>query len=140
GGGAGPGGMAPPVPSLGEDEQRRAGLLTGWAGGWRAAGLAGPGDEQADPAGAGLVLDRLGDAEGGQPAAALEPAVELPGALLLDAAGGPHGHERSAGDEADEQADDDRRGHRLPLRMLRSSTLIRSTASEPMTVRRPEPK
>src|SRR5215216_5540322 len=63
GGGAGPAGVAPRVPSLGEDEQRRAGLVTGWAGGWRAAGLAGPGDEQADPAGAVLVLDRLGDAE-----------------------------------------------------------------------------
>jgi hypothetical protein len=78
--------------------------------------VAGPGVEQADPAGAFLVLDRLGDADVGQPAAALEPAVELPDALLLDAVGGPHGHERSAGDEADEQADDDRRGHLLLLR------------------------
>jgi hypothetical protein len=48
-----------------------------------------PRDEQADPAGAVLILDRLGDAKVGQPAAALEPAVELPDALLLDAVGGP---------------------------------------------------
>ena len=75
--------------SLGEDEQRRTGLLTGWPGGGRTAGLAGPGDEQADPAGPDLVLDRLGDADVGQPAAALEPAVELSDPLLLDAVGGP---------------------------------------------------
>src|SRR5215212_1812290 len=121
---------------LRKHEQRRAWFLTGWPGGLLAVRGPGPGDEQADPAVALLVLDRLGDGDVGQPAAALEPAVELPDALLLAAVGRPHGHERSAGDEADEQADDDRRGHLLPLRMLRSSTLTRSTASEPMTVRR----
>jgi len=38
--------------------------------------LAGAGDEQADPVGTVLVLDRLGDADIGQPAAAFEPAVD----------------------------------------------------------------
>src|SRR6266511_3200553 len=114
-----------------EHQQRGSRLLAG-----RPGRRASAGDQQADPAGAVLVLDRLGDADVGQPAAALEAPVELPGALLLDAVGGPDGHERAAGQEADEHADDDRCGHRLPLRMLRSSTVTRSTASDPMTARR----
>src|SRR6266508_2261744 len=114
-----------------EHQQRGSRLLAG-----RPGRRASAGDQQADPAGAVLVLDRLCDADVGQPAAALEAPVELPGALLLDAVGGPDGHERAAGQEADEHADDDRCGHRLPLRMLRSSTVTRSTASDPMTARR----
>ncbi|HEV3495491.1 MAG TPA: hypothetical protein VHA34_03970, partial [Actinomycetes bacterium] len=76
--------------------------------------MLGAGDEEADAAGAFLVLDCLGDGDVGQPATALEAAVELPDALLLDAVRGPDGHERSPGDEADEQADDDRRSHLPP--------------------------
>ena len=52
---------------LREDEQGRAGFLTGWPGGLLAARGSGPGDEEADPAVALLVLDRLGGGDVGQP-------------------------------------------------------------------------
>src|SRR6266542_6024739 len=93
-----------------QQESRRGDVRVGAAG-------RGAGGEQADPAGARGWLERAGGAQVGPAAAALEAAVELPGRLLADAAGGPQRHGRAADHQAGEQADHDRYGH---CRLLRS--------------------